>query len=88
MGKAAFSQFMGLKNQLVIAAENSARDENLSSVLILTLCKDMDQQLRRAHKVVDIVDRANRKICVILLLYSVDMSGSVFAYVQLFAKGE
>ena len=42
IGEADFRQFMRLKNQLVIAAENFAREENLSQVLIPILSKDMD----------------------------------------------
>ena len=66
MGMAEFNQFMRLRNQL--AAKNFAREENLTPVLIPTMSKDMDEQLKLAHKVVDVVDRANRKVCVTLLL--------------------
>ena len=54
---------MRLRNHVVIAAENFGNEENLSPVLIPTLSKDMDEQLELAHKLVDEVDRANRKIC-------------------------
>ena len=50
MGEANFNQFMRLRNQLVTAAENFAREENLSPVLILTLSKDMDEQFEVAHQ--------------------------------------
>ena len=63
MGEADFNQFMRLSNQLVNAAENFARGENLTAVLIPTMSRDMDEQLKLAHKIVDLVDRANRKIC-------------------------
>ena len=63
MGEADFNQFMRLRNQLVNAAENFAREKNLIPVLIPTRSRDMDEQLKLAHKVVDVVDRANRKIC-------------------------
>ena len=59
-----FNQFMRLRNQLVNAAENFAREENSIPVLIPTMSKDMDEQLKLAHKVVDVVDRENGKICV------------------------
>ena len=72
MGEPCFNQLMRLTSQLVIAAEIFAREENLSPVLVSTLSKDMDEQLKLAHKVVDVVDRANRKICVTLLRYSVN----------------
>ena len=72
MGGADFNQFMQLRKHLVIAAEHFAREEILIPVLIATISKHMDEQLKRAHKVVDLVDRANRKICVFLPRYSVD----------------
>ena len=53
MGETDFNQCMRLRNQLVSAAENFAREENLSLVLITTLCKDKDEQLKLAHKLVD-----------------------------------
>ena len=58
---------MRLKNQLIIAAENFATQENLSPVLIPTMSKDVDEKLQLANKVVDVVDWANRKICVTVL---------------------
>ena len=76
MGETDFHQFMRLRSQLVNAAENFAREESLTSVLIPTLSRDMDEQLKLAHKVVEVVDRANRKICVTLLRYNVDMPES------------
>ena len=38
-----FNQFMQLKNQLVNAAEHSAREKNLTPVLTPLLFKDMDE---------------------------------------------
>ena len=72
MGEADFNQFMRLRIQLVNAAENFAREESLTPVLIPTMTRDMVEQLELAHKVVDVVDRTNRKICVTLLRYNVD----------------
>ena len=85
MGEADFNQFMRLRNQLV-NAENFAREENLTTVLIPTMSKDMDEQLKLAHKVVDLVDRANRKIFVTLLRNNVDKLESSYAQVPLFAR--
>ena len=39
-----------------------------------------------AHKVVDVVDRANRKICVTLLRYNVDKPESSYARIRFFAR--
>ena len=59
MGETDFNQFMRLRNQLGNAAENFAREENFSPVLIPTMSRYMDEQLKLAHKVVDIVNRTN-----------------------------
>ena len=86
MGETDFNQFMRLKNQLVNAAKNFAREENLTPVLIPTMSRDMDEQLKLAHKEVDVVERTNRKICVTLLRYNVDKPESSYAQVRLFAR--
>ena len=86
MGEADFNQFLRLRNQLVNAAEIFAREENLTPVLIPTMSRDMDEQLKLAHKLVDVVDRTNRKICVTLLRYNVDKLDSSYAQVRLFAR--
>ena len=86
MGEADFNQFLRLKKQLLNAAENFARHENLTLVLIPTMSKDMDEQLKLAPKEVDVVDRANKKVCVTLLRYNVDKPESSYAQVQLFAR--
>ena len=86
MGEEDFNQFMRLRNQLVDAAENFARETNLTPVLIPTMYKDMDDQLKLAHKVVDVVDQANRKIGVTLLRYNVDKRESSYAQVHLVAR--
>ena len=77
---------MRLGNQLFNAAKNFVREENLTPVLIPTMSKDMDEQLNLAYKVVDVVDRGNRKICVTLLQYNVDKSESSYAQLRIFAR--
>ena len=86
MGEVDFNQFMRLRNQLVNAAGNFAREENLTPVLIPTMSRDMDEQLKLAHKVVDVLDRTNRNICVTLLRYNVDNLESSYAQVRLFER--
>ena len=54
-------------------------------MLIPTMSKDMEEQLKLAHKIVDVLDRANRKICVTLLRYNVDKPDSSYAQVRIFA---
>ena len=86
MGEADFNQFIRRRNQLVVAADNFPREENLSPVLQSTLSKDMEEQLKLVHKVIDVVDRSNRKICVTMLRYKVDNPETSFAQVRLFGR--
>ena len=86
MGEAGFNQVMRLRYQLVNAPENFPREENLTSVLIALRSKDMDQHLKLAHNVIDIVDGANRKIRVTPLRYNVDKPESSYAQVRLLAR--
>ena len=82
MGATGYNQCMRLRNQLVIAAENFTREENLSPVL----SKDKDEQLKLSQKLVDVVDRTNGKNCVTLLRCYGDKPESSYAQVQLFAR--
>ena len=50
------------------------------------MSKNMDEQLKLVHKMVDVVDRANKKICVILLWYNVYKPQSSYAQVRLFPR--
>ena len=54
--EADVNQLMRLRNQLVKAAEIFAREGKSTPVLIRTMSKDMDEQLKLAHKVVEVVD--------------------------------
>ena len=56
MGEADFNQFIRQRNQLVVAADNFLREQNMSSVLQSTLSKDMEEQLKLVYKVIDVVD--------------------------------
>ena len=86
MGEADFNQFIQQRNQLVVAADNFLREENLSPILQPTLCKDMEEQLKLVHKVIDVEDRPNRKIFVILLRYKADNPDTSYAQVRLFGR--
>ena len=77
-----------MRYQLVIVEENYAREEDLSPVLISTLSKDVDEQLKLAHKVVDVVEGVNRKPCVTLLRYSVNKSESFSARNQFSSRNQ
>ena len=50
------------------------------------MSRDLDEQLRLTHTVNDVVDRANRKICVSLLRYNVDKLENSYAQIRLFAR--
>ena len=49
MGEAIFNHFIRQRNQLVVAADNFLREQNLSPVLQSTLSKDMEEQLKLVH---------------------------------------
>ena len=85
-GEADFNEFMRVRNQLVSGAGKTPTEENLTPVLIPTMTKDMDEQLKLAPKVVDVVDRANKKTCVTLLRYNVDKTESSYAQVRKFGR--
>ena len=84
MGEADFNQFIRQRNQLVVAADNLLREQNLSPVFQSTLSKDMEEQLKLVHKVIDVLDRPNRKICLTLLRYKVDSPKASYAHDRLF----
>ena len=86
MGEADLKQFIRQRNQLVVAADGILREQNLSPVLQSTLSKDMEEQLKLVHKVIDVVDRPNRRICVTLLRYKVDNPEASYAQVRLFGR--
>ena len=86
MGEANFNQFIRQRNQLVVAADNFLREQYLYPFLQSTLSKDMEEQLKLVHKVIDIVDRPNRRICVTLLRYKVDNPETCYAQVRLFGR--
>ena len=74
------------KNQLVVAADNFLREQNLLSVLQSTLSKDMAEQLKLAHKVIDVVDWPNRGNCVTLLRYKLHNPETCYSQVRLFGR--
>ena len=88
MGEADFNQLIRQRNQLVVAADNFLREQNLPPVLQSTLSKDMEEQLKLVHKAIDVVDRPNRRICVTLLRYKADTPETSYAQVRLFGRKE
>ena len=86
MGEADFNQFIRPRNQLVVAADNFLREENLFPVLQSTLSGDMEEQLKLVHKVIDVVDSPNRRISVTLLRYKAHKPETSYAQVRLFGR--
>ena len=82
MGEADFTQFIRQRNQLVVAADNFLREQNLLPVFQSTLSKGMEEQLKLVYKVIDVVDCPNRRICVTLLRYKVDNPETSYAQVR------
>ena len=85
MGEAVFNQFFRQRNQLVVAADNFLREQSLSPFLQYRLSKDMEQQLKLVHKMIDVVDQPNKSICVKLLRYKAD-NPETYAQVRLFGR--
>ena len=46
----------------------------------------MEEQLKLVHKVIDVVECRNRKICVTLLRYKADNPDTSYAQVRLFGR--
>ena len=86
MGEADFNQCIRQTNQLVVAADNFLREQKSSPVLQSTLSKDMEEHFKLVHKVIDVVDCPNRRICVTLLRYKVDNPETSYAQVRLFGR--
>ena len=86
MGEPDFDQFVRLRNQLVVAVRDFSREENLVPVQVMLLAKDMEEQLKLTHKIVEVVDRPHRKICVTMLRYNVEKPETSYFQVQLFGR--
>ena len=86
MGKADFNQFIRLRNQLVVAVRHFSKEESLSPFQVKPLTKDMEEQLKLTHKVVEVVDRPHTKICVTKLRYNVEKPETSYVQVRLFGR--
>ena len=86
MGEADLNQFIRQRKQPVDEEDNSLEEQNLLPILQSTLSKDTEEQLKLDHKVIDVVDRPNRRMCVILLRYKVDNTETSYAEVRLYGR--
>ena len=62
LGESDFKQLLLLRNQIVFATADFAKDEKLQPVVTAPLSKDLDEQLKHVQKAITIVDRCKRKI--------------------------
>ena len=62
LGESDFTYFIRQRNQLVIASDNFLGEQTLSPVLQSTRSIDMEEQLKLAHKVIDVANRPNTRI--------------------------
>ena len=85
-GEADLKQFIRQRNQVVVAEGNFLREEILSPVLQYRKLKDMEEHLKLVHKVIDVVNRPKRWICVTLLRYKADNPETSYAQVHLFGR--
>ena len=86
MGEADFNKFIRLRNQLFVAVRDFSREENLPPVQVKLLAKDMEEQLKLTHKVLEVVDRPHRKICLTMLRYNVEKPKTSYVQVRLFGR--
>ena len=86
LGEADFIQFIRLRNQLVVAVRDFSKEENLPTVQVEPLAKDMEEQLKLTHKVVEVVDSPHRRICLTMLRYIVEKPETSYVQVQLFER--
>ena len=84
MGETDFDQLIRLRNQLIVAVRDFNKEENLQPVQVKLLAKDMEEQLKLTHKVVEDVDRPHRKNCVNMLHYNVEKPETSYVQVRLF----
>ena len=85
-GETDFNQFIRRTNQLIVAGDNFVGKQNLLPVFQSTLSKDMEEQLKLVHKVIDVVDCPYRRICLTLLWYKPDNPEASYAQVCLFGR--
>ena len=50
------------------------------------MAKDMEEQLKLTRKVVEVVDRPQRKVCVTMLRHSVEKPETSYVLVRLFGR--
>ena len=67
-------------------ARNLSKEESLTPVQVKLLAKDMEKPLKLTHKVVEVVERPHRKICVTMLRYNVEKPKTSYVQLRLFGR--
>ena len=86
MGEADFNQFIRLRNRLVVAVRDFSKEEILPTVQVKLQAKDMEEQVKLTHKVVEVVNRPSGKIWVAKLCYDVGQPETSYVQVRLFGR--
>ena len=79
-------QFLRLQNQLILAADNFIKEENLPYINVVGLSRDIDNQLKHVHRVIEIAEGAKRKVCVTMQRYKEDNPETSYAQIRLFTR--
>ena len=86
MGEPDFNQFIPPMIRLVVVVRDFSKEENLPPARVKLLAKDMEELLKLTHKVVEVVDRSHRKICVTMFCYNVQKPETSYVQVRLFGR--
>ena len=86
MRESDFNQFMRLRAQLVTAVGKFGREQTLFPIQMPKMSKDTHEQHKLTHRVVDVVDRPNRKICGLCCVTMWTKQASLCTQVRLFAR--
>ena len=86
LGQYDIKQFLRLRNQLIVAADNFTKEENLPYINVVGLSRDLGEQLKHVHKVIEIAEGVKRKKCVTLLRCKKDNPETSYAQIRLFPR--
>ena len=86
LGETDFKQLLLLRNQIVVATVDFAKDEKLEPIVTAPLSKDLDEQLKHVQKAITIVDRSKRKIIATMKKYYVEKPESAYVQIRLFTR--
>ena len=68
---------------MIVTADNFRKKENSPYINVVGLSRDIDEQLKHVHKVIEIAEGAKLKVCVTLLRYKEDNPETSYAQIRL-----